>query len=172
MFVDICCARFVENVWSTMPVSDVTYGCMYDYARDHVCCVGAVDLIMRMFPPFPIPGFAPNFTGYTTDWHEIDWYETYEFMAQPTNWTVMWVSFWTIVCKTVGPVLLDHCLSVCLSTCHVTLVYCGQTVGWINMPLGTEVGLGPDDIVLDMNPAPPPGFTERGTVAYRTFRPN
>jgi len=22
------------------------------------------------------------------------------------------------------------------------LVYCGQTVGWIKMPLGTEVGLG------------------------------
>jgi len=24
-----------------------------------------------------------------------------------------------------------------------TLVYCGQTVGWIKMPLGTELGLGP-----------------------------
>ena len=36
-------------------------------------------------------------------------------------------------------------LSVCLS---VTLVYCGQTVGWIKMPLGTEVGIGPGDIVL------------------------
>ena len=28
-------------------------------------------------------------------------------------------------------------------------VYCGQTVGWIKMPLGTEVGLGLIDIVLD-----------------------
>ena len=27
-------------------------------------------------------------------------------------------------------------------------VYCGQTAGWIRIPLGTEVGLGPDDIVL------------------------
>ena len=27
------------------------------------------------------------------------------------------------------------------------------------MPLGTEVGLGPDDIVLDGDPAPPPQFT-------------
>ena len=35
---------------------------------------------------------------------------------------------------------------VCLS---VTLVYCDQTVGWMHMPLGTEVDLGPDDIVLD-----------------------
>jgi len=35
------------------------------------------------------------------------------------------------------------------------------------MPLGTEVGLGPGDIVLDGDPASP---TERGTVAP-TFRP-
>jgi len=33
------------------------------------------------------------------------------------------------------------------------LVYCGQTVGWIKMKLGTEVGLG--HIVLDGDPAPP-----------------
>ena len=32
-------------------------------------------------------------------------------------------------------------------------VYCGQTVAWIKMPLGTEVGLGPDDIALDGDPA-------------------
>ena len=40
----------------------------------------------------------------------------------------------------------------------VELVYCGQMVAWIKMPLGTEVGLGPGDIVLDGDPAPP---TER-----------
>ena len=34
-------------------------------------------------------------------------------------------------------------------------VCCGQTAGWIKMPLGTEVGLGPGDIVLDGDPAPP-----------------
>jgi len=51
------------------------------------------------------------------------------------------------------------CLSVCLS---VTLVYSGQTVGWIKMSLGTEVGLGSDDIMLDGDPASP---IERGTVA-------
>ena len=33
------------------------------------------------------------------------------------------------------------CLSI-LSVLSVTLVYCGQTVGWIEMKLGTEVGLG------------------------------
>ena len=44
---------------------------------------------------------------------------------------------------------------VCLSVLSVTLVYCGQTVGWIKMQLGTEVGLGPVHIVLDGDPAPP-----------------
>ena len=34
--------------------------------------------------------------------------------------------------------------------------YCGQTAGWINIPLGTEVGLRLGDIVLDGDPAPPP----------------
>ena len=33
--------------------------------------------------------------------------------------------------------------------CLVTLVYCGQTAGWIKMLLGTKVGLSPGDIVLD-----------------------
>jgi len=37
----------------------------------------------------------------------------------------------------------------------VTLAYCGQTVGWIKMPRGMAVGLGPGDSVLDGDPAPP-----------------
>ena len=43
-----------------------------------------------------------------------------------------------------------------LSCLSVTFVYCGQTVGWIKMKLGTEVGLGLGHIVLDADPAPPP----------------
>jgi len=31
----------------------------------------------------------------------------------------------------------------------------GETVGWIKMPLGTEVDLVPGDIILDGDPAPP-----------------
>jgi len=69
-------------------------------------------------------------------------------------------SFSATVCKTDRPMLWDRCLSVCLS---VTLVYYGQTVGWIKMPLGTELGLGPDHTVLDGDPAPPP---ERSTHPY------
>jgi len=34
--------------------------------------------------------------------------------------------------------------------------YCGQTVGWIKMPLGTNVGLGTGNIVFDADPAPSP----------------
>jgi len=46
----------------------------------------------------------------------------------------------------------DVCLSVSLSVLSVlsvTLVHCGQTVGWINMKLGMQVCLDPDHIVLD-----------------------
>ena len=51
----------------------------------------------------------------------------------------------------------------------VTLVYCDQTVGWIKMPLGTELDLGPGDIALDREPSLP---TEIGTAAPDiTFRP-
>jgi len=34
-----------------------------------------------------------------------------------------------------------------------TLVYCGQTVGWIKMKLGLQVGIDPGHIVLDGDPA-------------------
>jgi len=56
--------------------------------------------------------------------------------------------------------MLSHrCLSA-ISVLSVTLVYCGQTVGWIKMKLGTQVGLGPGHIELDGDPAPLP---QRGT---------
>jgi len=58
--------------------------------------------------------------------------------------------------------LLDCCLSV-------TLVLCGQTVGWISMPLGMEVDLEPGNIVLDGDQPPPPA-QKRGTAAH-TFWP-
>jgi len=55
-------------------------------------------------------------------------------------------------------------------------VYCGQTAAWIKMPLGTEVGLGPDNIVLDVDPATllqkgaPPNFRLMSIVAKRLDR--
>jgi len=35
-------------------------------------------------------------------------------------------------------------------------ICCGQMAGWIKMPLGREVGLGPSNIMLDGDPSPPP----------------
>ena len=52
--------------------------------------------------------------------------------------------------------LSDRCLSVC------NVVFCGQMVEWIRMPLGVEVGLGQGHVGLDLDPAAP---TERGTAA-------
>jgi len=49
-------------------------------------------------------------------------------------------------------------------------VYCGQTAGWIKMPLSTELGLGSGDIMLDGDPSPrkrghsPP--TEFSAIVY------
>jgi len=41
-------------------------------------------------------------------------------------------------------------------------ICCGQIAGWIKMPLGTEVGFGPGDFVLDGDPARP---TQKGGKA-------
>ena len=38
---------------------------------------------------------------------------------------------------------------------YLLTYYCGQTIGWIKMLLGTEVGLGPGGVVLDGDSAPP-----------------
>jgi len=56
------------------------------------------------------------------------------------------------------------------------VVCCGQTAGWIKMPLCTEVGhIGPGDIVLDGDPAPSlkgahtPNFRPMSIVAKRLY---
>jgi len=41
-----------------------------------------------------------------------------------------------------------------------------ETAGWIKMPLGTKVGVDPDDIVLDGDPSP-----QKSGTAAPTFRP-
>ena len=60
--------------------------------------------------------------------------------------------------------LSDRCLScpvlsvcpVCPVCLFVTLIYCGQTVGWINLKLGIQVVIGLGHIVLAGDPAPIP----------------
>ena len=48
-----------------------------------------------------------------------------------------------------------------LSCLSVTMLYCGQVVGCIKMPLGTEVGLSPGDTVLDGDQAHPQKGTKQ-----------
>jgi len=48
-------------------------------------------------------------------------------------------------------------------------ICCGQMTGWIKMPLGTEIGLGPGNFVLDGDPAPPP--QKGGGAPVPNFRP-
>jgi len=56
-----------------------------------------------------------------------------------------------------------------------THVCCGQSAGWIKMPLGTKVGLRPGRIVLHGDPAPlpkgtqPPNFRPMSIVAKRSL---
>jgi len=50
-------------------------------------------------------------------------------------------------------------LTLTLTLTLTLLVYCGQTVRWIKMPIRMEVGLGPGHIVLDGDPAPLPKKT-------------
>ena len=78
---------------------------------------------------------------------------------------------WVTVCKTVCHTLSDRCLS-CLSLLSVTLVYFGQTVGRIQMKLGTQVGLGPGHIVLDGDPAPLPKGTQPPIFGSYLLWPN
>ena len=67
---------------------------------------------------------------------------------------------------TIGPLCCLSCVScpVCLS---VTLVCCGQTVGWIKMKRGIEVGLGLCHTVLDGDSAPPKGHSPQFSARVR-----
>jgi len=64
--------------------------------------------------------------------------------------------FWATVCKTVRPVLLDHC-PVCLFVCLSDAGVLWTKVGWIKMKLGMQVGLGPGHTVLEWRPSSPHG---------------
>ena len=57
----------------------------------------------------------------------------------------------------IRPLLSGHC-PVQLGTApqFSAHICCSQIAGWIKMPLGTEVGLNPSDIVLEGDPAPLP----------------
>jgi len=81
-------------------------------------------------------------------------WEEYLFGGPFVKWFVL--CYRSVVCLSVLS------CPVCLS---VTLVYCGQTVGWIKMKLGVKIGLSPGQIVFDGTQLPlrkgaqPPQFS-------------
>jgi len=54
----------------------------------------------------------------------------------------------------------------------LTHVCCGQKAGWIKMPLGREVDLGPGDIVLDGNQLPALPQTVAAQFSAHVLWPN
>jgi len=76
--------------------------------------------------------------------------------------------FWATVCKTVRPVLSDRCLSVL----SVTLVYCGQTVGWIKMKLGMQASAWPHCVRWGPSSASPIGPQPHPIFGPYLLRPN
>ena len=54
------------------------------------------------------------------------------------------------------------------TSCHFSSHFCcGQMAGWIKMPLCMAVGLGPDHIVLDGDPSPPPPERAQQRPSFR-----
>jgi len=90
--------------------------------------------------------------------HEVVWQHIYGVVGVLASlcWRLYCtLNFWATVLQNSSPYATGplSCLSVC-PILSATLVYCGQMARWIKMPLGTEVGLGPSNIVLDGDPAP------------------
>jgi len=66
----------------------------------------------------------------------------------------------------IGPLSVLSCLVL-----SVTLVYCGQTVGWIKVKLGVQVGLGPNHNKMG-NHLPSPKGTQPPIFGPYLFGPN
>ena len=105
----------------------------------------------------PKKGAEPPIFGHSLLWpngwmhQDATWYGG---RPQPRQLSVRW-----------GPCLLPKRGRSPQFSAHV---YCGQTGGCIKMPLGTEVGLGSNDVVLHGDPPSPP--KEKG-IAPKIFGP-
>ena len=51
---------------------------MLAHVNDVMLLLGLADTIKAFFPPFPMSGFVPNFTGFNFDRQDIDWYNLYK----------------------------------------------------------------------------------------------
>jgi len=49
-----------------------------------VFLLGLADTIKAIFPPFPIPGFSPNFTGSDLGQQDVDWIDVFQAIT-PTD---------------------------------------------------------------------------------------
>jgi len=97
--------------------------------------LGPGDIVLDVYPVPPRKGTAapPPTFRLTLFWHGRP-------SQQLLSSCICTVGFWATVCKRFP---LSCWTIVSLSFLSVTLVYCGQMVGWIRMPLDVEVGLGP-----------------------------
>ena len=81
--------------------------------------------------------------------------------------------YWATVCKTVRPMLSDHCpVLSCLSVGDIGVLWPN---GWTDkMKVDMQVGLGPGHIALDGDPAPPPpkGHNTPPVFGPYLLRPN
>ena len=48
---------------------------------------GLTKKIAKIFPPFRMPGFTPNYTGYDLDQEHINWKDVYDGMA-PNDYVI------------------------------------------------------------------------------------
>jgi len=137
---------------------DATYGWMHEDATWHVGRPQPRRLCVRWGPStLPKKGAEPPFFGPCVLWpngsmyQDITWYGN---RPQPRRHCVRWGPS--------SPPLKGH------SPQFSANVLCGQTAGWIKMPLGMEVGLGPDDFVLNADPV---CSRKKGTAPHPIFGP-
>jgi len=68
-------------------------------------------------------------------------------------------------------IVLDGDPALRQSPQFLAYVYCAKMAGWIKMPLGMEVGVGRDHIVLNGDPAAPPQKKGHNPSPTPNFRP-
>jgi len=118
-----------------------------------MCLVGRQSLLNQINQCYPCLLFFFDWLAARCSESHLSSFADTKTTALSTLVCVRLYHFWATITSNGSPYATGplSCL-VCLS---VRLVYCGQTIGWMKMPLGREVCLGPGDIVLDGDPAPP-----------------
>ena len=91
---------------------------------------GHVEILRRIFPPFPVTGFTPNFTGYDLDQQDIDWYDTYLMTAPNDSLAYVRSTSFSCICL------------ICMTKMHAVEMQT-QSWAWVGSIRGLGcVGLG------------------------------